>query len=385
MPAFTGKLNPNEVMSAIYNMILSQIVLSDNIYETKSTLIDMFRTEGGLYGDQKLFYATDVLRSVEWMGDDEAANLLKIHRPPQPNCQAIILDQFRLIPLTVDRYLSKRGWSSEGVFSQFISEMLSWMGDTKRIHEATLFNSFIGTNSSTEAFDDNRQNVQINLPAEPSDTSEANLEAYNRMVAETIATEMANLLVELADVSRNFNDYQNLRSFNPDDLVFVWNSEWVNKIRKYQLPTIFHKDGLIDKFAEHTLPPRFFGNINVSSGTTGGSNVTVRSLREVDYNDASLEMNASTYDRRKHIFPGDLLPDNTPYEGGTTYSEDPSIILKIVHKRAVPWMNSFSTGTAFNNNRSLTETHFTIWGYNTLEHLKNYPFITVKAVVAAAG
>ena len=42
-------------------------------------------------------------------------------------------------------------------------------------------------------------------------------------------------------------------------------------------------------------------------------------------------------------------------------------------------MTAFETGTEFFNPRSLTETHYLIWGYNNLEHLKNYPFITAKA------
>ena len=41
------------------------------------------------------------------------------------------------------------------------------------------------------------------------------------------------------------------------------------------------------------------------------------------------------------------------------------------------------TGTEFFNPRSLTETHYLIWGYNELEHLKNYPFITAKATQSA--
>lgn len=34
--------------------------------------------------------------------------------------------------------------------------------------------------------------------------------------------------------------------------------------------------------------------------------------------------------------------------------------------------------TEFFNPRSLTSTHYLIWGYNELESIKNYPFITAK-------
>ena len=46
-------------------------------------------------------------------------------------------------------------------------------------------------------------------------------------------------------------------------------------------------------------------------------------------------------------------------------------------------MTGFETGTEFFNQRALTQTHYLIWGYNKLEHLKNYPFVTVKAVAQA--
>ena len=375
MPNFTGTLNSNEVFAAIYNMIISQQVFADNIYETKETLADMSRVDGSLYGDTKLYYSTDVLKSFEWTGDAEAQNLLKLHRPEAPECQAITIDKFRMIPLTVDNYLSKRAFSTEGAFSAFNSQMLGWMRDTKRVYDATMFNTMIGTTSTIVG----KQNKEINLPAEP-EGSEADLEAYNRIVAQTLATEMADLIVDLEDVSRDYNDYGNLRSFNVDDLVFVWNSEQVNKIKKLDLPTIFHKEGLIDKFAQHTLPARYFGNVNVSGGTTGASNITVRSLIEKDYN--TVEPNQPGYDAKKHVFPGDLLPGNTKYEANETYGEDSSIVCKIYHKDSVPFMTAFETGTEFFNPRSLTETHYLIWGYNELEYLKNYPFVTVKAVVA---
>lgn len=372
---YNGQLNSNEVFAALFNMIISQQVFSDNIYETKSTLADMSRVDGSLYGDTKLYYSTDVLKSFEWTGDAEAQNLLKLHRPEAPECQAITIDTFRMIPVTVDNYLSKRAWSTEGAFGSFNSQILGWIRDTKKVYDATMFNSFVGTTSSTAG----KQNKVINLPAEP-DGTEVDTEAYNRIVAQTLATEMADLIVDLEDVSRDYNDYGNLRSFNVDDLVFVWNAEQVNKIKKLDMPTIFHKEGLIDKFAEHTLPARYFGNVNATAGTTGASNITVRSLIEKDYN--IVEPNQPGYDAKKHIFPGDLLPGNTAYEANETYGEDPSIVCKIYHKDSIPFMTAFETGTEFYNPRSLTETHYLIWGYNGLEYLKNYPFVTVKAVTA---
>lgn len=360
MPNFNGQLRSNEIFAALYNMIISQQVFADNIYDTKATLADMSRVDGSLYGDTKLYYATDVLKSAPWGNDAEAANLLALHRPEAPECQAIHLDQFRQISLTVDNYLSKRAWGTEGAFSSFNSVMLGWIRDTKRVYDSTLFNSFIGTTQSNVG----RQVITVTLPVE-----EGNTEATNRLQASAIAEAAANLIVDLEDVTRDFNDYGNLRSYSSNELVFIWNSEAVNKIKKYDLPTLFHKEGLIDKFAEHTLPARYFGNVNTVGGTTPGSNNSIRSLVEADYGDV-------------HVFPGELLPGGVAYNANVTYTEDPTILFKVMHRRSVPFMSAFEVGTSFFNPKSLTENHYLTWGYNTLEYLKNYPFITVKGVSA---
>lgn len=376
MAQYNGQLNHNEIFDFIYNMIISQQVFSDNIKDTKSTLANMSRVDGSLYGDTKLYYATDVIGSIEWADDAEAKNLLNLHRPENPECQAITIDKFRMIPLTVDNYLSKRAFATESAFSDFTSVMLGWIRETKKIYDATLFNTFVGTNETNIG----KQMTSINLPAE-AEGDEVAQEAYNRSVAQTIAKEFADLIVDLEDVSRDYNDYGNLRSYSSDDFVYVWNAEWVNKITKMDVPTIFHKEGLIDKFAQHTLPARYFGSVNASAGTTSGTNTNVRSLIEKDYNTVAPDPKNPNngYDAKKHVFPGDLLPANTAYEAYETYGEDPSVICKIYHKRSIPFMTAFETGTSFFNPRSLTETHYLIWGYNTLEHLQNYPFITVKA------
>lgn len=341
---FNGTLNVNEVIAGIYNMIISQQTFADNVYDTKATLSDMSRVDGSLYGDTKLYYSTDVLKSVPWTNDAEAQNLLELHRPEAPECQAVVINQFRMIAITIDNYLSKRAFSNEYAFSQFNSQMLSWMRDTKRVYDSTLFNSFVGTHKAGLEDDGAgaKQNYTITIPAEPDGVDDYNTEAYNRIVAQTIAQAMANILVDLEDVSRDYNDYGNLRSFSADSLVFVWNAEWVNKIRKLDVPTIFNNEGLVDKFAQHTLPARYFGNINTSGGTTSGTNITIRSLIEKDYN--TVKPNQSGYDAKKHIFPGDLLPPNTEYNANETYSQDNTIIFKIYHKDSIPFMTAFETG-----------------------------------------
>ena len=127
MGKFTGKLNSNLIFAALFNMIISQQVFADNIKGTFSKQVDEAKVDGTLYGDTKLYYATDVLKSTAWGNDAEATNLLALHRPPAPEVQGITIDTFRQISLTIDNYLTKQAWSTEGAFSDFNSVMLGWI------------------------------------------------------------------------------------------------------------------------------------------------------------------------------------------------------------------------------------------------------------------
>ena len=352
-------LRTNEVFTALSNMIISQEVFADNLKGTYSSLVDKAKVDGSLYGDTKLYYATDVLETEEWGANVDPTNLLQKHRPNDPKVQAIYLDKFRQISLTLDDYLSKRAWSTEGAFSQFQSVMQGWIRETKRVYEATTYNAFIGTDPSSAS-----QKVEVNLATIEADAS-LNTEEKSRQEAGQIAQRIADLFIDLKDVSRDFNDYGFMRSYNDDDLVIVWNSKWVNKIRKIDLPTIFHNEGLIGKFAEEVLPARYFGTINAT--TTVGLNT--RALEEMKIGD-------------NHYFAGDKIASGETIVANSTYNVDDNIICKIMHKRSVPFMSAFEVGTSFFNPKTLDTNYYLTWGHNTLEHLLDKPFITVTAKVS---
>lgn len=395
MATFTGQLRSNEIFASLYNMIISQEVFADNIKGTFSSLVDKGRVDGSLYGDTKLYYAVDVLKSAPWGNDAEATNLLALHRPPAPDVQAIHLDIFRQISLTVDNYLSKRAWGDEYAFSQFNSVMLGMIRETKRVYDSTIYNSYIGTAVSQAT------NAVVNADITTA-TKDLTGDSAARMEAQTIGETLANLFINLKDITRDYNDYGNLRSVNLEDLIVVWNSKWVNKIKKIDLPTMFHKDGLIEKFEEEILPNRYFGDLLDSklatasvydassnpkgmftkSGNvytivdTGSTAYKVKSLIETDYTVS----NVTT-----HVFPGDTIPvgaaltitsSTVPF----AYIEDADKICVVMHKRSVPYMSAFEVGTSFFNPKSLTENHYLTFGHNTLEYLKNYPFIVVKKI-----
>lgn len=376
--SFDGKLKPNEIFGSLFNMIISQQVFADNVKGTFSSLVNRARVDGGLHGDTKLYYGTDVLNSYVWKMDDPSSiNLLELHRPSAPKQQAIRIDQFRQIPLTVDYYLSKRAWMGDGVFSSFTGIMLGWIGETKRVYDSTKYNAFIGTDGPAKA---NAQKQTWELPK--SSTTD---EGANRLRAETLSQKLADLFIELGVPSRKFTDWELLRSYDGAELKVIWNSKYVNEIRKVDLPTIFHKEGLVDKFEEFVLPDIYFGD---KASTTldllaDANDGTYRMLTEKDLNKVTRDK--TDYKPELHLFPGDLIPNKATLTGkinATTlqadeyYKPNAKVIAK-VYTELPPFMSAFETGTDFFNARNLSENHYLTFSHNTLVHLEDKPCIVI--------
>ena len=74
----------------------------------------------------------------------------------------------------------------------------------------------------------------------------------------------------------------------------------------------------------------------------------------------------------------ELIANGAKAPAGTSYTEDPLVVCKIMGKGSVPFLSAFEVGTSFFNPQSLTNSNFLTFGHNTLDYLKEYPFITVK-------
>ena len=388
----TYSLNVNEIYASLFNMIISEQVFADNIKGKNSKLMNEAKAEVGLYGDSKNYWSTDVLKSHAWGNDSEATNLLALDRGPAPKGQRIVINIFRQIRLTTDQYLSKRAWMSEGAFGQFISVMKGWISETKKVYDETTYNAFIGTAISTATIN------TLNIDLSTALTGLSGVEKA-KMQAMVISQNLADLFDDLGDVSRKYNAHSFLRSYSEDDIKVVWNKKYVNQIRKVDLPTIFHKDGLMEKFTDYSLPSRYFGTpitstnvgtYSAATATTGkplagaaapytytpgtnNANGTVRTLVETD-----ITVGATT----THLFAGDELPASTSVTSamlGTIYIEDSKVICKVMTKLP-PFMSAFQVGTSFFNPRSLTETNYLTFGHNTLEVILDSAYVTVKEV-----
>ena len=352
-------LNTNEIYAAMHNQIISVVGFGDNIKGTFGELASKAKVDGSMLGDTKVYRAADVLASNAWGNDAEAENLLKTYRNKNIQEQEITLDVFRQICLTTDEYMSKRAWSEEGAFSSFNGILKSLMGETKKIYDATTYNCYIGTAETAVG----SQTITIDVTTAVGDKTG---EEAARLKAGAIGEGIAKLITNLKDATRDFNDYGYMRSYDVDnDLMFIFNADLLAEIQKRDLPTVFHKD-FIDKLGQYALPAKYFGTVNTTQKTGDG---TIRAIEEM-----TLTKSGET----KHVFGGELIPTGFTVDAYKSYTPNDKILCKVIHNKSVPVMSNFSVGSSFYNPKALLETNYLTWGHNTLQYLKNYPFITVK-------
>ena len=353
MGTFTGSLKPNKIQSALFNMIISQDVIGGSI-KANYNLVDKARVDGSMYGDTKLYIDTPTLVSVPWVQDSEdALNLLKTFRPAAPKTQAITLDVFRQVAVTKDEYLSKQAFGTEGAFTQYQSILDSRLNKTKEIYDNTTYNAFFGTVPGVK-----EKEVEI------SSITATGVEK-TRLSAEMIAQKVADLIADMKDYGYEYTKNGFLRAFGDEDIHVVWNTAYINEIRKVSLPNIYHKDGLIDKFGEDQLPSRFFGSVVTGKVEVASNKGTYRSLIEQVIGG-------------KHYFAGEKIDANVEIPAGTSYLENPNIICK-VYTKLPPYMSAFNVGTSFFNASNLSTNMYQTWGHNTLEALDSEAIVTVVA------
>lgn len=399
--------NANELFTTLGNMIISQWVAADNVDKGGKSLLNVFKTDGSLYGDSKLFYFTDALKSVEWQQDSvDALNLLATHRPADPKVKKIVLDKFRQIQLTTDSVLSKRAWSDEGTFSEFTTVLIGWMGDTKYLYDESIINCTIGT--AKTSIGKQAQTVDITTAISSASTQEE----ANRLSAQSIAKKAADIITDLTSVrnAKFYNDYGFRRKYKESAFITVWNADAINTITKLDLPTIFHDNGLDKVIGDpYILPKEYFGTIITATNVSTYSDATPAAGKPIDSDNGAytpgsnnangmicslIETDITVSAVAYHLMPGDEIPAGTILAAsattgtmayGTVYIVDSSILFKIIHKDAFKYMSAFETMSEFWNAKNLSTNRYLTFGYSdpfSSEgiRLPNYPLITVSKV-----
>lgn len=388
---FNGRLNTNEFYNSIYNAARLYMIYADNLKGMdKKNLAEKYRADGGMYNDQSVFTDMDVLYSRIW--DPNDTNVLAPEAVVKPVQEKITVNQFRQIGIYTDEYLSKRAWMDPNTYDEFRSVVQKQSAETKRVYEQRLVDVFVGVEPSAAS-----QTITLTLP------TDTDAEKQNRLQAQAIAKKIGDLFVELKDTTNNFNVNGFIKSFDKGDIDIIWNSDYYNQIRYVDLPTIFHKEDLLENGI--VLPARYFGTRKTITGDAhaDGTDKYRAEMEAFIPVDATGKYSANGTNV-VHVFPGDVLPNLTPissegtadyftkeftvngvkrtiqyYTDVRAYQVDPKIICKLVHKDAVKYMSSFETATEFWNPKNLTTNRYLTWAYAKPQLLNGYPFITLVA------
>lgn len=387
------ELNQNIINKALMNMIISQHIYDGKV--ASAAIADEFRVDGTLYGDTKIYQSFDIGSMQDWLNDQEAANLLELNRNKSGVTQTITMGVYKMVFITVDRYLSKQAFMGEGTFAAFTSFLTGSLRKIKKVYDRALICNKLGT------LEPSTTRCDINVVTPNGST----IEETNRLEAQTIAAEMAKLAVNMEDNNRDFNELNYLRSYDIKDLVAIWNVEKKAKITKLDLPTIFHEAiGYDGGLRQHVLPQKWFGKEATEDLTLptaafpiygdGTNRISVSGWYDV-VSDDEITLVSKPTANTVFLWAGDAVPYTgqkyNDYARGLTitvasttldkqyyYIEDGSIAFVLVDKSSLPFMSGFEVGTEFWNPRSLTTTNYLIFGHNNLEYIKEYPRIRVR-------
>ncbi len=372
--AYDGQLKTNLVFASLFNMIISLQVFDtgisdlDGIYQSR-------KVDGTLFGDTKLYISTDALKSYPWDGTDTPGsyNLLTIKRPPAPVQEAITIDTFRQIPVTVDEYLTKQAFLDEGAFGSFNGVILAWLQTTKQVYEHTTYLANMIVSAIAKA-------TSLGTISLIAPTGVAGYDLI-RWRAQELYRQIEDYMKELNEPSRSYNDHGFLRNYKLEDFDIVVPLGILSSVRKHDIPFLYGPD---DKPLFKEVHWKYFGAINGTGATLTGTNTTVRALIEKDYT-----VGGTT----THCFPGDLLPDLATYLDNETYTASytarPSIgadipAILMIHKQDYPIMSAFTVGTSFFNARRLDINHYLTFGHNDVydAHLGERALLKVATDVA---
>ena len=364
---FNGQLNTGIVYNSLYNAIIAIYQIKQHFTDSYS-LVDRFRKEGSEYGDQLVYLTLDSIPVHDWTNDAEAANLLSLDRNKKQHEEKITLNIFKQIRLTTDAYMqTKQLWTSENGFSRFASLLLQTMENAKKVYEIKTFDVFAGTVQTTIG----GQTINWDLTGEGPDKA-TDPEGAARWYGMTLAEKLSNLMYDLRDVRRDWNDIQYEASYDIDEFQLLLPASVASKFKYVSMPTIFDNGPLKALLEDaYILPDVYFGEVVKVTGTEIKADGTNHRFLHSQF------LGSTFYNA------GDLIPANTVIASTTAivvpaYTTDTGgIVLKLIHKEDCPYMSAYNVRSQFYNARSHTTNNYLTFAHNTLEHIGIFPLITV--------
>ena len=381
MALHAQRLNANAVISSLFNFIRLVSVMGAKL-DIDDSNATKFKMQGGEYEDTLEFITTDVPYSKVFDPDD--TNVLAKEQQLVPAYTTITVDKARQIGLYLPTYfLSRQAFQNSNYFDEFNALAQSMIRKTRDLYDQRLVDCYIG--STTSSVGKQLQTVTLSGNNAQADTL-------------AIAEKVSNILYDMANTSRAYNDRGYMSAFKKDNVIIYWNSKYWSTMMKVGMPVTFNKDGVLEKgevlhYSYFTTPVTAtnISDFSASTPTTGkpidsddgtyvpGANNANGTLR------AAEEMDVTVSGTTTHLFQGDELPAGAVvYASGEIkipcYIEDAKAICKIISKDALKYVSSIETQTTFENRKNLSKNIYYTFMYADPTRLPEETWTTLKAV-----
>ena len=249
-------MNQNEFVSDLLNLVLEVKVNKTTNGERVNELIREFSGDTVEYGDTKAYISVDTLSTSDY---SKTSSLLTVSEPTMDE-QFLSTTDRKKIAVSISRYLMKGAFTGENSLSEAIAVMESMLEKTKIIYTykkiVSAFENYVPTQAT--------QTIEVVFD-QITGLSGADLEATQRMNAIALYRAVREVSLGMQTPSRKYNDLGYEEMYNPDDLVFVKNSDIESFENAYAYAELLNSDKLNDikLYDKSILIPKeqFSGNV----------------------------------------------------------------------------------------------------------------------------
>lgn len=265
-------LSANKFLGTLTNLLA--IVETADTFESGNGLyrvLELFRSTDIDKGAGKVVNAVDVL-TVEDLDLNRSPWTIKA---PTVNQQQVDVDSYKVVPLSLSRYLLKGAFADESAIAYFIGYVRAVMQKTKDIYLysellKTIFTWYLDAGSALQA----TQEIQVELVNYTGSDSEKKL-AYERSNANAICKALINFIKEIAGAdSKAYNELEYTEIVDPKSLVFLVNSHFDTELVVDTFASLFKSQEIKDRFEWGETVPIPYNKVKAALTAAGSQDAT---------------------------------------------------------------------------------------------------------------
>jgi len=392
--AFSGTLNSNKWISGLYNAYKYILTISGNL-KFDDRITSMFRQEADLYHDKYVVTDVDVLDfSADYdtsLGSTQL-NVLALEQRGSVKQQELSLNINKYLGFTQGPWFKKQVWGSPDVYETFESTLLAQQINTIKLFEEQMVKQTIGC---TLKGDTTKQNVTVTFATSTGTgktdettsvtTTFTNAEELIRLNATKFFEKVNEVLIDLAEPSRDYNDNGYYKNFKSDELVMFISSKYYVDFCK-AAPIMMRDSGDFKKIFDGAivLHEKYFGTdwakgAAINSTYVDTSTHKLKSAGQGKARFANEYTISSTNYKIGEVVPNDLVIEGSGKYLYDLYLVDDSKICKIFAKDGVKYLVRIdSEQEEFRNPKARVTNMYTFYEAGKPMILAGKPAITIS-------